>query len=579
MRDILAGGFRMRLAIAQINTTVGDFSGNSRKIFRGFANARKAQADLLVFPEMTIPGYPPEDLLFKRAFVDANLRALKYVAAQSRGLQAVLGFVDRDAGGKLYNAAAVLVNGHWVGTYRKIELPNYGVFDEKRYFSKGSEGCLLDLNGLRIGLSICEDIWLPESYVYEPPYRGGTSLILNLSASPYHMGKQSQRKALIEKLAKHTGAHVAYVNLVGGQDELVFDGGSLLVSPSGKTLAAGAYLGEDFLVRDLLLHPRRENTGVPISQHLPFQTIPLNLRGKSPKKPLLQFKNTLARPFSRQEEVYRALVLGTRDYVEKNAFDKVLIGLSGGVDSALVACIAVDALGASRVLGLTMPSRYTSSETYHDSIALAKKLKIKLWDLSIETIYSAYLGTLKSVFSEQKHGITEENLQARIRGNLLMALSNKFGHLVLTTGNKSEMATGYCTLYGDMAGGFAVIKDVPKTLVYRLARFRNRRDNDFAIPGSVLRRAPSAELRPEQKDQDTLPPYHVLDVILKNYVEGDCSLEELSQKGVLRPLARSVVRRVDRNEYKRRQAPPGLKITPKAFGRDRRMPITNKFSL
>ena len=566
----------MRLAIAQINTTVGDFEGNARKILQGFAAARKTRAELLVFPEMTIPGYPPEDLLFKRSFIDANLRCLRRLAAESRGVSAVLGFVDRDKDGRLYNASAVLANGRWLGTYRKICLPNYGVFDEKRYFSRGTQGCLLEADGVRIGLSICEDIWLPESFVYEAPYRGEASLILNSSASPYHMGKQLERKALVKDLARHTGAYVAYVNLIGGQDELVFDGGSLLVSPEGKTLGEGAYLEEDFIVKDIPL-ARRENRGSSVRGRYPARTILLPKLGKPGKRRPLRPRNSRIRSISTEDEVYRALVLGTRDYVQKNGFDKVLIGLSGGIDSALVACIAVDALDPSRVLGLTMPSRYTSSATYLDSKTLAKKLKIKLWDLPIEDAYAAYLRTLKPVFLGQKQGIAEENLQARIRGNLLMALSNKLGYLVLTTGNKSEMATGYCTLYGDMAGGFAVIKDVPKTLVYRLARFRNHRGGKGPIPASVLRRPPSAELRPRQKDRDTLPPYPTLDALLKRYVEGDRSVEELARSGFPKALVRSILQRVDRNEYKRRQAPPGIKITPKAFGRDRRMPITNKF--
>lgn len=566
----------MRLAIAQINTTVGDFEGNARKILQNFTAARKTRAQLVVFPEMTIPGYPPEDLLFKRSFVDANLRCLKRLTAQSRGVTAVLGFVDRDKDGRLYNASAVLANGRWLGSYRKICLPNYGVFDEKRYFSRGTQGCLLEADGVRIGLSICEDIWLPESFVYGSPYRGEASLILNCSASPYHMGKQRQRKALVKHLAKHTGAYVAYVNLIGGQDELVFDGGSLLVSPQGETLGEGAYLEEDFIVRDLPL-TRREKRFSGVSGRYPANTILLPSLVRSSKTRPLRSRNTRVRPISAEEEVYRALVLGTADYVQKNGFDKVLIGLSGGVDSALVACIAVDALGPSRVVGLTMPSRYTSSATYVDSKLLSKKLNIRLWDLPIEDAYTAYLRTLEPVFLSQSHGVAQENLQARIRGNLLMALSNKLGYLVLTTGNKSEMATGYCTLYGDMAGGFAVIKDVPKTLVYRLARFRNRRGTDRPIPASVLRRPPSAELRPKQKDQDTLPPYSTLDALLKSYVEGDRSAEELARSGFSRTLIRDILQRVDRNEYKRRQAPPGVKITPKAFGRDRRMPITNKY--
>ena len=567
-------GIPFRVALSQINTTVGDFKANLRKISVALESARRQKADLIAFPELAVSGYPPEDLLFRRTFIDANLNAVKSLARLSKGVTAVVGFVDRDAGGRLYNAAAVLSDGVWKGSYRKRELPNYGVFDEKRYFSQGRKGLLIEAGKLRLGVSICEDIWLPESFVYEPPYQGETSLILNISASPYHLGKWKSRQELGKALANKTGAHVAYLNLVGGQDELVFDGGSFVVSPEGRVLAEAGYLEEDLLMVDLKLE---EKGGVLFADPAnPCHTIVLEQAEKKAPPPLKRAKRVLSTNMKEEEELYKALVLGVRDYVEKNGFKKVLIGLSGGIDSALVAALAVDALGSSRVLGVTMPSRHTSKATHSDAVLLAKNLSIKILTFNIERIYSAYLETLKSSFLGMKVDSAEENIQARVRGNLLMALSNKFGHLVLTTGNKSEMATGYCTLYGDMAGGFAVIKDVPKTMVYRLSRWRNRQGR-APIPQSTLRRAPTAELRANQKDQDTLPPYPKLDAVLKQYIESDSSPEEIMRAGFPEALVRKAVRRVDRNEYKRRQAPPGIKISPKAFGRDRRLPITNRF--
>jgi NAD+ synthase (glutamine-hydrolysing) len=564
----------LRVGLAQINTTVGDFSGNRKKIIQALRQAEKAGVRLLVFPELALTGYPPEDLLFKKSFVDRNLQFLRSLLPFSKRTLVVLGFIDRDKKGRLYNAAAALYRGRLQGCYRKIELPNYGVFDEKRYFQPGHEGLILRWGELTIGLSICEDIWQRSSFVYRPPYKKGLSLLINLSASPFHADKQRERSTLLKHLAKTIDAGVIYNNLVGGQDELVFDGGSMIVSSNGKLLAAAPLFEETLLAHDVPVQPRTQTKGFVQIDHPPI----LLISKKPPKTPLSMPHTQWG---SVEAQVYRALVMGTRDYVQKNGFKKVLVGLSGGVDSALVARIAVDALGAGNVVGLTMPSRFTSRGTYRDAARLASQLGVRCHEISIEKIYSAYLELLRPFFSGRTDDATEENLQSRVRGNLLMALSNKLGYLVLTTGNKRELATGYCTLYGDMAGGFAVIKDVPKTLVFRLTRFRNRWAPKNSIPESILRRAPSAELRHNQKDQDTLPPYPLLDRILKDYVENDLSGEVIARRmkaSRQHHVVRKVLQRVDGNEYKRRQAPLGIKITPKAFGRDRRMPITNKFS-
>ncbi|MBI3315411.1 MAG: NAD+ synthase [Candidatus Omnitrophica bacterium] len=535
----------LRVTLAQINTTVGDFEGNREKVLKAIEIAKAGRADLAVFPELTLTGYPPEDLLFKEKFVTENLQTLGSIAPHTRGLGVILGFVDRDKKGRLYNAAAVFSDGKHRLSYHKLELPNYGVFDEKRYFSAGVSNGLFQLNGKRCGLTICEDIWQKDSLVYRNRAVRRTDLLVNISASPYHRGKQKEREALLQGLARKTRSNVVYLNLIGGQDELVFDGGSLVVTRDGKVIARAKRFEEDVVTVD-----------IPIG----------NGDGPSPQK-----RRGL---LSDDAEIYSALRLGTRDYVRKNEFKKVLVGLSGGIDSALVARIAVDALGSHNVIGVTMPSRYTSRGTYRDAKQLASNLGIPCLEFKIDGIFRKYLEALKRVFRALRMDSTEENLQARIRGTLLMALSNKFGYLVLTTGNKSELATGYCTLYGDMAGGFAVIKDVPKTRVFRLAKYRNGLEPKRSIPESVLRRPPTAELKPHQKDQDTLPPYPLLDRFLELYVEQDLSVEAISRRGIPRALVNRLARSVDLNEYKRRQSPPGVKITPKAFGRDRRMPIT-----
>ena len=556
----------LRLALAQVNLTVGDLAGNARRIAEAVHQAWAWMADLVVLPELALCGYPPEDLLLKPGFVAAVRRTLHDLAPRLRGGIVVLGTLDTDAAGRLYNAAAVVAGGRVAAVYRKQYLPNYGVFDEQRYFAPGTGSLALRVDRALVGITICEDLW------EEAPCRrlrqAGAGLVLNLSASPYHAGKGAEREALVRRRARQTRAAIAYCNLVGGQDELVFDGASLVCDAAGRLVARGAQFQDDLVVVDLPVaasRPRsRARTRLVRVSH--------RLRSRPALRPALR------RPLPAEAEVYEALRLGVRDYARKNGFSTVVLGLSGGVDSALTACIAADALGPNHVIGLVMPSRYSSAATQQDAGAVGRALGIEVRELGIEPAFRAYLDTLAPEFAGRKADLAEQNLQARIRGNLLMALSNKFGWLVLTTGNKSEMATGYCTLYGDMAGGFGVIKDVPKTLVYRLARFRNRRGPGAPIPERVLRRAPTAELAPRQTDQDTLPPYDVLDRILKAYVEEDRSLADILAANRLDPATvRRVIRMVDGSEYKRRQGAPGIKITPKAFGRDRRMPITNRY--
>jgi NAD+ synthase (glutamine-hydrolysing) len=532
----------LRIALAQISTTVGDISGNARKVLAWAGRAREAGARIVVFPELALTGYPPEDLLLRADFVEENLSAWRELARGITGITAVVGFVDRGKDGRNYNAAGIASGGRVRGVYRKMHLPNYGVFDEVRYFGKGKEPLLFAAGGRAIGITICEDIWVRNGPLPRE-VKAGADLLLNISSSPYHAGKWETRRELLAAHARRTGRPVAYCNLVGGQDELVFDGGSMVVSGKGDLLARAALFSEELLVCDV---------GGP---------------GEG--------GNVSPMP-GEEEEIFRALVTGTRDYVEKNRFPGAIIGLSGGVDSSLVAAIAVEALGPSRVTGVTMSSPYTSSESVEDAHALAENLGIRCLDLSINDSFDALLAALAGPFRGLTPDTTEENIQARIRGTMLMALSNKFGSLVLTTGNKSEMSVGYATLYGDMAGGFAVIKDLYKTMVYRVSRCYNRAKGRAAIPERVLTKPPSAELKPDQKDSDSLPEYDVLDPILRMYVEKDRSVPEIVAKGFPEEMVRKVVSMVDRSEYKRRQAPPGVKITPRALGRDRRMPITNR---
>jgi len=571
---------KLRIALAQLNPTVGDLGGNVKKIVACLKKARAGRVDIIAFPELVVTGYPPEDLLLKPQFIKDNIDALGEVRDASRDIIAVVGFVDkRDEG--IYNAAAVISNCRLVDVYHKRHLPNYGVFDEYRYFQPGRRCPIYDLGVVNIGVNICEDIWYEEGPV-KIQAASGADIIININASPYHMGKASLREETVSRRAKDNNVMTTYVNMVGGQDELVFDGGSFVVNKSGVVTVKANQFKEELLLFDvdidaLKATPERSlqrtvKPGGDSEIHAEVKKIDFLLRDD---KPPIKPKKVLR--LSSMEEVYNALLLGTRDYIRKNEFKGVVIGLSGGIDSSLVATIAVDAIGKENVHGLFMPSPYTSKESYEDAYRLAKKLGIKMIEVPIDGIFKTYLKALSEDFKGRERDITEENLQARIRGNILMAFSNKFGWLVLTTGNKSEMSVGYATLYGDMAGGFAVIKDVPKTMVYDLCKWRNEKEGREIIPKRVLWKEPSAELKPDQRDTDTLPSYPVLDSILKAYVEEDKSFDEILKMGCEVECAQKVVRMIDRSEYKRRQSPPGIKITPRAFGKDRRFPITNKY--
>jgi NAD+ synthase (glutamine-hydrolysing) len=535
-----------RIALGQLNLTVGDLAGNVRRMTDAAAQATEADADVVAFPELAITGYPPEDLVLRSEFVRENLEALQELAAQTAaGCPVMVGFVDRSDAG-LHNAAAVLRGGDVEARYHKIELPNFGVFDERRYFVPGSDPAQVLIGEEPFGLSVCEDAWhdgLPFARY------AGLPLIVNINGSPYHHGKIGERADILRDRARQTGAWIVYVNAVGGQDELVFDGGSMVVAPDGEVRERASMFDEDLLVVDI------DGNASFAPERDPWPT--------------------------GAEEVYRALRLGLGDYVRKNGFREVVVGLSGGIDSALTATLAVDALGASAVRALTMPSPYSSPESAEDAIECATRLGMRIDTVPITTVFDAYRHALAEMFAGTAEDIAEENLQARIRGNLLMAMSNKFGSIVLATGNKSEYAVGYSTLYGDMAGGFAPIKDVPKTLVYELANWRNaeaeRRGEKPPIPDGTISKPPSAELRPDQKDTDTLPPYDKLDPVIEAYVEEDLGVDDMVARDMDETLVRRVVQMVDRSEYKRRQAAPGVKITPKAFGRDRRMPITNRY--
>jgi NAD+ synthase (glutamine-hydrolysing) len=565
----------LRLALAQINSRVGDIERNAEKIVEQIARARDAGAELVLFPELAVTGYPPEDLLLKEHFLQAAAEAVSELAREAEGIVVLVGFPER--ADDVHNALAVLAEGERKAVYRKSVLPNYGVFDEQRYFQVGDGGAVLELGDARLGLTICEDIWTPGPPASDEAL-AGAPLILNASASPYHAGKGLERERMLIQRARDNLAAVAFTNLVGGQDELIFDGHSLLIDHEGTVLARAPQFQESLTVATVDLQAamtaRLRDTRLrkPVSQMLPEvrRIGPLARREDAGQDAPGGEVTPLLEP---ETEVYRALVLGTRDYVEKNGFRHVVIGLSGGIDSTLTALIAVDALGVDRVTTVTMPSRYSSSGTRDDAKVFAANLGVELLEIAIGRAMEVYDELLSEPFAGREPDITEENLQARIRGNLLMALSNKFGWLVLTTGNKSENAVGYSTLYGDSAGGFAVIKDVPKTLVYRLVDYRN----DGVVPRSIIDRPPSAELREDQRDADSLPDYDTLDAILEAYVEEDADPEQLERAGFPRESVDRVIALVDRAEYKRRQAPPGIKITPRAFGRDRRMPITNAY--
>jgi NAD+ synthase (glutamine-hydrolysing) len=569
----------LRLALAQIDARVGDIEGNVAKIADYIARARAADAELVLFPELAVTGYPPEDLLLKEHFLQAATEAVAELALQAQGIVALVGFPER--ADDVHNALAVLAEGELQAVYRKTVLPNYGVFDEQRYFQVGDGGAVLELGDARLGLTICEDIWTPGPPASDEAL-AGAPLILNASASPYHAGKGNQRERMLIQRARDNLAAVAFTNLVGGQDELVFDGHSLLIDHEGTVLARAPQFAEALTIGVVDLQAamtaRLRDTRLrkPVRQALPDvrRVGPLARREDTCGEAAGGEVTALLEP---EAEVYAALVLGTRDYVEKNGFERVVIGLSGGIDSTLTLLIAVDALGADRVTTVTMPSRYSSSGTRDDAKVLADNLGVELMEIAIGEAMEVYDALLAGAFEGREPDITEENLQARIRGNLLMALSNKFGWLVLTTGNKSENSVGYSTLYGDSAGGFAVIKDVPKTLVYRLVDFRNARDAEHPVPRSIIDREPSAELRDEQRDADSLGDYDTLDAILEAYVEEDADPDRLERMGLPREAIDKAIALVDRAEYKRRQAPPGIKITPRAFGRDRRMPITNAY--
>ncbi len=559
-----------RIALCQMNSTVGDLRGNTLKIMGGIRQAKAMGADLVAFPELAMTGYPPEDLLLKPQFVQDNLTCLNEVVGKCRGITAVVGFVDQRAEGR-YNAAAIIHGGRTRLIYHKQCLPNYGVFDEARYFRAGTERPVFMLKGVVIGVNICEDIWLPEGPTQTQTEMGGAALIVNISASPYHAGKGRYRQTLLAGRARRHRALIAYVNQVGGQDELVFDGESLILDERGTLQARGTPFKEALIVADL------DMDGVTRVRHHTMQRRVLRpawtLQDKRPHLQRMPVRPAIPNRLSRQEEIYRALLLGLSDYVRKNGFQTCVIGLSGGIDSALTAVVAADALGKEQVVGVFMPSRYTAAVSHEDAKRLAKNLGIRLMTFSIEAPFQSHLTLLAGVALPSD--TTTENLQSRIRGNILMALSNRFGWLVITTGNKSEMSVGYATLYGDMAGGFSVLKDLWKTEVYRLARWRNRKDRP--IPARTFSRSPTAELRENQTDQDTLPPYPILDPILRAYIEEDKGYDEIVRSGATPETASAMISMVDRAEFKRRQAPLGIKITPRAFGKDRRMPVTHRY--
>lgn len=584
----------LRIALGQFNPTVGDLRGNAERILSFTDEARQRGADVVAFPELALTGYPPEDLLFKKQFLSDAAKQLTQLVEACPNITLIVGTPEAVEGdpfhlgaasypdevqGRIYNGAAVASGGQILAVYRKILLPNYGVFDEQRYFARGHECPVFTINGVQVGVNICEDIW----YDLGPTTLqrlAGAEVILNINASPYHVGRGAQRHTMLSKRAQQHGVFIAYVNMVGGQDELVFDGQSVVFNPQGELIARAPQFENSLLVIDIdadlvvpakptddISHLNLERIGEPrhytIQQTLPGARAPIVAPVAEELHPLTA--------------VYQALVTGTRDYVVKSGFTGAVIGLSGGIDSALTTAIATEALGADQVTTFFMPSQYTSDQSYEDSKALTANLGVRMAVLPIRPLFESYIDALSSEFEDVEPDTTEENLQARIRGNLLMAASNKFGWIVLTTGNKSEMATGYATLYGDMAGGFAVIKDVPKTLVRDLSRHLNELHGHEVIPEAIIVRPPTAELRPDQKDEDSLPPYDVLDPILEAYVEQDRTIDEMLASGMPSEAVALTVRLVDRSEYKRRQAPPGVKITRRNFGRDRRLPLVSKY--
>ncbi|MDQ6772398.1 MAG: NAD+ synthase [Candidatus Dormibacteraeota bacterium] len=581
--DFWAGAARpLRVGLAQIDTTVGDLATNSRRMIEWIDRARAEGCRLVVFPELCLTGYPPEDLVLKPSFIRDNLHYRDRVVDASSGIAVVGGFVDREV--DIHNAAFFAFGGKLMGVYHKVYLPNYGVFDEERYFQRGRRCPIFELGGVRVGVSICEDAWYPAGPISVQAAQG-CELLVNINGSPYHSGKRPARETMICTRAMDSRAFMVWVNMVGGQDELVFDGNSVVFGPDGELIAHAPSFQEDLLVADLdigsvfggRLHDTRLRKEAQVAAQVQLAVEEIHVSGVGPAPDPPHLPRRVVAPLDGPAEIYAALVTGTRDYVSKQgAFEKVLLGLSGGVDSALTAAVAADALGPENVIGVIMPSRFTAPESLEDAHTVAHRLGLDTYTFEIEPIRATYGSALAEAYEGTSPGLAEENVQARIRGNLLMALSNKFGWMVLTTGNKSELATGYCTLYGDMAGGFAVLKDIPKTTVYRLCRHRNSVGPEV-IPGRVLTKPPSAELRADQRDEDSLPPYEELDPILEGYVEDDRSFEELVAAGHRPEIVRRVIALVDASEYKRRQGAPGIKITPRAFGRDRRMPITNRY--
>ena len=560
----------LRLALAQINPTVGDLGHNSDVIIHHIEKAEQEEIDIIAFPELAVTGYPPEDLLLKHDFIKDNMDAAEKIARSTGEITAIFGFAER-VEDKIYNSAAIASKHEIVDSYQKIHLPNYGVFDEKRYFAEGSDFPVYDLGKVRFGVNVCEDIWSspgPSDIQSEH----GASLIININGSPFSLGKRSQREEILIERAKNNGIFIAYINMVGGQDELVFDGGSLIVGPAGNILMRANQFEENTYIYEIDLPTYKPRTMPESINEIKQVTLPGTIR----ESPSIVSSPTFS-IIDQKEEIYRALVLGTRDYVKKCGFTKVLIALSGGIDSSLVAAIAVEALGPENVRGISLPSKFSSTGSKVDAKQLADNLEIRMDTIQIEEILQSMEKSLSDQFQGTEWGVAEENLQSRIRGNIMMALSNKFGFLVLTTGNKSEMAVGYATIYGDMAGGFSVIKDLPKGIVYEICHYINMKHGYDLIPDSVLTKPPSAELRPNQKDSDTLPDYDILDAILEKYVEEDLGIDEILNIGFDPDTVAEILKLVDINEYKRRQSAPGIKITSRNFGRDRRMPISNKY--
>ena len=562
----------LKIRLSQLNLFVGNFEYNFKKIKEAILKGREERVDIIAFPELSITGYPPEDLLYKKVFIKDNIKYLNKIKRYCKDIICIVGFVNKIKS-DIFNSAAVIYNNSIVAIYNKINLPNYSVFDERRYFKEGKSIPLFYLGNIRFGLSICEDIWVANPPLIEEKRYGDIDFLININASPYYQNKYKERLKLLKKLAKKNNLTIAYLNMVGGQDEIVFDGNSMVVNEKGKLIANGYSFKEDNV--DFYIEEKRDKNPIKRIKSIKFFNIPYNFKNFNIEK-----EKYILRDIDKEEkEVYNALVLGTRDYIWKNGFKKVLIGLSGGIDSALTTLVAVDAIGSDNVITIFMPSQFSSNESYIDAKKLAKNVNVEFHILTIKEIYKKYLKILEPLFSGKPFNIAEENIQARIRGNLLMAISNKFGYLVLTTGNKSEMSTGYSTLYGDMAGGFAVIKDVYKSMVYKLAKYRNKVAGYDIIPENILIKEPTAELRENQKDSDSLPPYEILDKILYYYIEKHLSYKDIVKKGFREDEVKRAIYLVDRNEYKRRQAPPGVKITKLALGKDRRFPITNGYKI